>query len=116
MEDKIPFDIPHREYAFTVNIQSDGKISLTIRTDDETALEKLLDKWEPRVVVFHDQPRTNGQQKSNGKIGEKNGDKPKYFPGDQCPECSNKLVKRQGAKGRFLGCNNYPDCTFTQGL
>lgn len=113
MEDKIPFEIPHREYAFTVNIQSDGKISLTIRTDDEKALEQLLEKWESRVVVYADPANghTNGHR-GNGK----NGDKPKYFPGDSCPDCSNKLVKRQGSKGKFLGCSNYPDCTFVQGL
>lgn len=114
--DVTPIVISHREYAFTVNIQSDGKVSLTIRTDEESTLERLLDKWESRVVVFHDQPRNNTKQNNGAKNGDRNADKAKYFPGDTCPECSNKLVRRQGSKGRFLGCNNYPDCTFVQGL
>lgn len=31
-----------------------------------------------------------------------------------CPRCSGKLVKRKGKHGHFLGCSNYPACTYTQ--
>ena len=34
----------------------------------------------------------------------------------RCPDCGAELVKRQGKHGEFLGCSNYPDCTFTQKL
>lgn len=33
-----------------------------------------------------------------------------------CPECGGKLVKRQGEYGKFAGCSNYPDCTFSCSL
>ena len=33
-----------------------------------------------------------------------------------CPKCGGKLVERRGKYGRFLGCSNYPQCTFTQKL
>jgi hypothetical protein len=88
---------------FTLNIQSDGKLSLTIRTDNEEELGDLLRRWEPHIIVY---PDANGS--SNGK--------PRYFAGDSCPDCSNKLVRRQGKRGKFLGCLSYPDCDFTQPL
>jgi len=31
-----------------------------------------------------------------------------------CPRCSGKLVQRQGKRGTFTGCENYPTCTFTK--
>lgn len=33
-----------------------------------------------------------------------------------CPRCGAKLVKRNGAKGEFLGCSNFPNCYFTKNL
>ncbi|MDE5574802.1 MAG: NERD domain-containing protein [Bacteroidales bacterium] len=29
-----------------------------------------------------------------------------------CPRCGNKLVRRKGKFGEFLGCSTYPDCEF----
>jgi len=97
---------------FTINIQSDGKMSLTIRTEDEDELEQLIERWESRIVVFQEPVAPSGQRNGNGNKAEKT----RYYPGDQCPQCSNKLVRRNGSKGKFLGCNNYPECTFVQGL
>lgn len=31
-----------------------------------------------------------------------------------CPRCGGHLVKRKGAHGCFLGCENYPACRFTK--
>ncbi|MBP3253646.1 MAG: NERD domain-containing protein [Bacteroidales bacterium] len=33
-----------------------------------------------------------------------------------CPRCKSKLIERNGRYGRFLGCSNYPQCTFTKEL
>lgn len=33
-----------------------------------------------------------------------------------CPRCKAKLVERNGKYGKFLGCSNYPLCTFTKEL
>lgn len=30
-----------------------------------------------------------------------------------CPKCGGNLVERSGKYGKFWGCSNYPDCTFT---
>ncbi|MBW2407907.1 MAG: type I DNA topoisomerase [Deltaproteobacteria bacterium] len=37
------------------------------------------------------------------------------FPTDlTCPQCHHKLHIRMGKNGQFLGCSNYPDCTYTR--
>ena len=33
-----------------------------------------------------------------------------------CPKCGNKLIIKQGKKGNFLGCTNYPKCKFTSNI
>ena len=33
-----------------------------------------------------------------------------------CPECGNKLAKKNGRYGAFLGCCNYPRCKYTRKL
>ena len=31
-----------------------------------------------------------------------------------CPRCGGKLVERNGKYSKFIGCSNYPKCTFTK--
>ncbi|QIV94970.1 type I DNA topoisomerase [Allofrancisella frigidaquae] len=33
---------------------------------------------------------------------------------EDCPECGSKLSLRLGKNGRFIGCTNYPKCTYTR--
>jgi putative DNA topoisomerase len=33
-----------------------------------------------------------------------------------CPKCGSKLTIKNGKSGPFLGCTNYPQCTFIQSL
>lgn len=33
---------------------------------------------------------------------------------ESCPECDGLLVPRNGKKGKFLGCSNFPDCRQTK--
>ena len=38
-------------------------------------------------------------------------------PGDECPECQEGeiVIRTNGATGEeFLGCNEYPDCDYTE--
>jgi len=34
----------------------------------------------------------------------------------KCPNCGGKLVMRKGKYGKFLGCNKYPRCKYTQNI
>ena len=36
--------------------------------------------------------------------------------GEQCPQCGNELLIREGRFGRFVGCSNYPECKYTRPL
>ena len=31
-----------------------------------------------------------------------------------CPKCGGRLISREGQYGKFLGCSNYPNCTYTK--
>lgn len=33
-----------------------------------------------------------------------------------CPECGSELIIRNSKSGPFIGCGNYPSCTFTRNL
>lgn len=33
-----------------------------------------------------------------------------------CPRCGNLLVSREGKKGKFLGCQSYPRCTYSRNI
>lgn len=33
---------------------------------------------------------------------------------DICPKCENKLIKKTGLNGDFIGCTNYPTCKYTR--
>lgn len=35
---------------------------------------------------------------------------------EKCPKCEGKLSIRLGRNGRFIGCENYPECTYTRSL
>lgn len=35
---------------------------------------------------------------------------------EKCPECGKPLSIRLGRNGRFIGCTNYPDCSYTRDL
>jgi DNA topoisomerase-1 len=36
--------------------------------------------------------------------------------GESCPACGGDLVERSGKAGKFIGCMNYPGCSYTRGL
>ncbi|MBT4884737.1 MAG: type I DNA topoisomerase [Legionellales bacterium] len=35
---------------------------------------------------------------------------------EKCPECENPLSIRLGKRGKFIGCDNYPDCKYTRNI
>ncbi|MDI7246321.1 MAG: type I DNA topoisomerase [Bacillota bacterium] len=39
---------------------------------------------------------------------------PDEVTGEKCPECGRPLVVKHGRFGTFLGCQGYPECTFTK--
>jgi len=41
---------------------------------------------------------------------------PKVLEGETCPKCGGKLLIRYSARGKFAGCESYPDCDYTHDL
>lgn len=38
------------------------------------------------------------------------------FESKLCPQCNGFLIRRNGRYGEFLGCENYPTCTYTENI
>ena len=41
-------------------------------------------------------------------------DETEYVEGRTCPKCGAPLIKRKGKFGEFIGCSNFPTCTYTE--
>ncbi|MGE0126654.1 MAG: topoisomerase DNA-binding C4 zinc finger domain-containing protein [Blastocatellales bacterium] len=113
--DQIPMPLPSEVLTvnpkFQLTIDSFGRLELVIRTESEQELEELLNTWEP-ILCPETQPN-----KVFSINGARNGEhKQRFYAGDQCPQCSNKLIRKRSRNGLFLGCKGWPDCTFAQSL
>jgi hypothetical protein len=88
-------------FKFTLNLKGKGE-SLTIRTNSETELESLREKWKEKLTP-------------------KNRELPKMLPGDNCPDetCTGHMVVKttNGKPGQrpyaFLSCDQFPRCKRT---
>ena len=47
------------------------------------------------------------------KVKENISVKSQKIKSGRCPRCNGMLVERKGKYGKFIGCSNYPKCTFT---
>lgn len=82
----------------------------------EAELDKIADDgldWKKLVAEFYD----NFEKKLENAKNDKNNFKvvPKKT-GEKCPECGHDLVVKHGRNGKFIGCSNFPDCTYTKML
>ena len=88
-------------FKFTLNLKGKGE-SLTIRTNSETELATLREKWKAKLIP-------------------KNKELPKLLPLDPCYEegCDGHMVVKttNGKPGQkpyaFLSCSNFPKCRAT---
>jgi len=48
------------------------------------------------------------------RLAEKKTGKSNDIAGKICPQCGGNLVVRNGKYSQFLGCSNYPKCTYTE--
>lgn len=94
----------------------DEIINEKFTADMEAELDKIADDgldWKKLVADFYD----NFEKKlQNAK---KDKDNFKVVPkktGEKCPECGHDLVVKHGRNGKFVGCSNFPECTYTKVL
>lgn len=72
--------------------------------------EKLEEKAVDNALAGFDLDKAEDKIKSIAR---------KYLPDEyKCPitGCNGILVVRSGRYGEFLGCNRYPDCTYTKSI
>lgn len=90
------------DYDFTANLED--KLDAISRGEQQWV--PLLDEfWRPFI-------------KQVTIIGEtvKRSDVTQEAIDEKCPECESQLSIRLGKNGRFIGCTNYPECSYTRNL
>lgn len=90
------------DYNFTADLED--VLDAVSRGEDEW-VPVLKEFWAPFIQLV-------------GKIDEevKRSDVTHEKLEEKCPECGNGLSIRLGRRGRFIGCDNYPDCSYTRSL
>lgn len=90
------------DYDFTARLE-DGLDAVS--RGEKQWVPLLKDFWKPFIDLVHS-TEENVQRKdvTHEALDEK------------CPKCGNDLSIRLGKRGRFIGCNGYPDCDYTRNL
>ncbi|MFA5984429.1 MAG: type I DNA topoisomerase [Methylococcaceae bacterium] len=90
------------DYDFTANLE-----------DQLDAVSRGEKDWIPLMHEFWN-PFTSLIQEKDESVQRK--DVTHEAIDEKCPECGSPLSIRLGKNGRFIGCNNYPTCSYTRNL
>jgi len=90
------------DYGFTANLE-----------DDLDAVARGEKDWVPLMNDFW-QPFTKLITEKDESVQRK--DVTQESIDENCPECGSPLSIRLGRNGRFIGCTNYPACSYTRNL
>jgi DNA topoisomerase I len=90
------------DYSFTANLEDDLD---AVARGERDWIPLMNDFWQPftKLIVEKDESvqRKDVTQESIE---------------ESCPECGSQLSIRLGRNGRFIGCTNYPTCSYTRNL
>jgi len=90
------------DYGFTAELED----QLDAVARGEKQWVPVLDEfWHP----FIKQVNTIGETVQRSDVTQEAID-------EKCPDCGGQLSIRLGRNGRFIGCNNYPECKYTRNL
>jgi len=90
------------DYDFTANLE-----------DQLDAVSRGEKEWVPLMADFW-QPFTTLIQDKEESVQRK--DVTQEAIDEKCPECGKPLSIRLGRNGRFIGCTDYPECSYTRNL
>jgi DNA topoisomerase-1 len=90
------------DYDFTAKLE-----------DDLDAVSRGEKDWIPLMGEFW-RPFTSLIQDKEESVQRK--DVTQEAIDETCPECGSPLSIRLGRNGRFVGCTNYPECSYTRNL
>ncbi|OOZ37531.1 type I DNA topoisomerase [Solemya velesiana gill symbiont] len=90
------------DYGFTANLEDELD---AVSRGEEEWIPLLKQFWAPfKDRIDHTQENVKRSDVTHEALDEK------------CPECGSQLSIRLGRHGRFIGCTNYPTCTYTRDL
>lgn len=90
------------DYDFTANLEDDLD---AVSRGEKDWIPLMHEFWTPFTGLIHEKEE-NVQRK----------DITQEAIDETCPECSSPLSIRLGKNGRFIGCTNYPTCSYTRNL
>ncbi|MDD1640409.1 MAG: type I DNA topoisomerase [Methylococcaceae bacterium] len=90
------------DYDFTANLE-----------DELDAVSRGEKDWIPLMHEFW-KPFSSMIQEKDASVQRK--DVTQEAIDEKCPECGSPLSIRLGRNGRFIGCTNYPECSYTRNL
>ncbi|QSB02415.1 type I DNA topoisomerase [Methylomonas sp. EFPC1] len=90
------------DYSFTANLEDDLD---AVSRGEKDWIPLMNDFWRPFTQLINEKEESvQRKDVTQESIDEK------------CPECSSPLSIRLGRNGRFIGCTNYPTCSYTRNL
>ncbi|NOQ64022.1 MAG: type I DNA topoisomerase [Methyloprofundus sp.] len=90
------------DYDFTANLEDDLD---AVSRGEKDWVPLMHAFWTPFTQLIHDKEESvQRKDVTQEAIDEK------------CPECDKQLSIRLGRNGRFIGCTDYPTCSYTRNL
>jgi len=83
----------------------------------EVNVDNIIDyysEYKDKLIINQNQQNNILNQKLNEEdINRREMKEPTF---DVCPLCKGKLVQKNGKYGKFIGCENYPNCKYTRNI
>jgi len=90
------------DYGFTANLEDDLD---AVARGEKDWIPLMNDFWRPFTqLITEKEEAVQRKDVTQESIDEK------------CPDCGSPLSIRLGRNGRFIGCTNYPTCSYTRNL
>ena len=90
------------DYDFTAHLEDDLDAISRGEMDWKKTMQVF---WEPFKKLVDDKDKSvDRKDVTHEQLDEK------------CPKCGGNLAIRLGRRGRFVGCNNYPECDYTRNV
>ena len=88
----------YMDVGYTANMES----SLDLIAEGKVDKNELLSNFWEEFVKYFEAAKTNMEKVKPVEVGR------------NCPVCGAPLVIRKGKYGNFVGCNNYPTCSYIE--
>ena len=90
------------DYDFTANLEDQLD---AVSRGEKDWVPLMADFWQPFTKLILDKEESVQRK-----------DVTQEAMDEKCPECDKPLSIRLGRNGRFIGCTNYPECSYTRNL